>query len=681
MNASFAMVPFLPADFAKINESLFEPAAIHAERKRARVARLQEQRATPRDLNYPDWEYGYERHVSELRNELLPASAFLSVEVVQPDGNIRSCSRPILGRFAVRGEFRPTLLVPSPRCTEGNVNAINRLNRADTLLVNLQALRGERTTAFVRAVLRARRSTQSVLVVASSPADLLFLGEAGLANYASAFSIGEKPALQCVRVVLVGRERPQLEREFDVTLRELRDESPTHGALVQLGLRAWWAANQSLVVDPQGDWAIRKFTRRLEQLAISGAREAGDLSAFQSLLVRTLNDRKRIEERIAAVVNAVEEHLDHGNGDVSVVVKQAPSAHVLAERIAQRIGTQPRDLQDWGVYMRPDRTLTATTRPGLVVACGFSGFSSIDAILATRSPEVVLVVDPVEAALAVRSAKRRAGWLAQARISDTALSAVVNACEPLAQRGDGLSLRIAFDSLSSGVLSHFAVAATDGETKKERLLITFVNGDEMSVDATRRFDRVDPSVGRTSRVPASSLLPGDEVVITEDSDVFSDQLITSLDEGPLRHYVNQRKSWIMMVQALVDGGGLSKTQLHRQLAVKGVKVDYQTVRAWTSPTQDDDRVPERWDHFCALAKVVGITLPEPTLRTLFDSVRRLRAMHRVAGRKLVRMMRAARAGRLDPTSLSRVEAAFGIGVRDLVEATRLAVIDDVVLED
>src|SRR5262249_51219779 len=123
-----------------------------------------------------------------------------------------------------------------------------------------------------------------------------------------------------------------------------------------------------------------------------------------------------------------------------------------------------------------------------------------------------------------------------------------------------------------------------------------------------------------------------------------------------------------------------KTRIHRELAAAAVKVDYQTVRAWTSPSQDDDRVPARWEHFRALAKAVGLDLPEVALRTLFDSIRRLRIMHRTAGRKLVRKMRAARAGRLDPISLHRIEETFGIGVRELIEATRLAVIDDITPE-
>lgn len=572
MNASFAIVPFLPADLVKVNENLFDPALMHSARDRARVTRRSEQRARPRDLNYPDWEYGYERHASELKDQLLPGSAFLSMETVLPDGHTRRCSRPILGRFAVRNELRPTLIVPSARCTEENTDAIQRLARAELLLVNLQALRGGRTTAFVRAVLLARARTQPALIVAASPADLLFLGDAGLLSSVRTFPMGNKPALARARVVLVGRERPQLEREFDVTLRDLRAESPIFEVLVQLGLRAWWVANQSLVESPGSDSLVRRFLGTMERLSLKGSREAGDLNAFRSLLIRTLGDRERIEERATALEKAVEDHLNAGKGDVTVVLRQAASAQVLAERIGKKIGCKSRDLHDWGVHVRTGRALLPTEKPGLVVACGFSGFSSIDAILASRAPEAVLVMDPVEAALAVDSAKRTARWLVQAGVSESSLSVIVNASEPVALRGEGLSLSLSFDFFSPNVLSRLTAAVADGAIEKQRLVITYVDGDEVVVDSSRRFDRVDPNIGRSHTVPASSLLPGDEVVVTDDAGVFSDRLIASLDEGPLREHADRRKSWVMTVHALVDGGKLKRTEIHRQLAADAVKV-------------------------------------------------------------------------------------------------------------
>ena len=91
-------------------------------------------------------------------------------------------------------------------------------------------------------------------------------------------------------------------------------------------------------------------------------------------------------------------------------------------------------------------------------------------------------------------------------------------------------------------------------------------------------------------------------------------------------------------------------------------------------------MPARREHFEKLRQVLGLAMTE---RSFWVALKR--STFSVcdiaeAGRDLVRMMRAARTGRLDPGSLRRVERLFGVGVRDLIEATRLAVVDDVQVE-
>jgi hypothetical protein len=126
---------------------------------------------------------------------------------------------------------------------------------------------------------------------------------------------------------------------------------------------------------------------------------------------------------------------------------------------------------------------------------------------------------------------------------------------------------------------------------------------------------------------------------------------------------------------------LKKRDIYRQLLALDVNVDYQTVRAWTTPSLEDDRVPAKWEYFQKLADVIGCGIPESELRRLYDAIRLLRVWHRKTGRDIVRMMRAARTGSLDPTGLRRVEERFGVSVRELVEATRIVEIDDILPED
>ncbi len=393
-----------------------------------------------------------------------------------------------------------------------------------------------------------------------------------------------------------------------------------------------------------------------------------------------VQDAGRIEERCAALEACVLRHLNRSDGPVTVVVREAASASVLAERLARVLGCSLQELAAWKIQIQTSRRPASAERPETLVMLGFSGFSSIDVILSSRAERVVLVLDPVEASLAAMSARRTGYWLRRAGLREDPLTAVANASQPVALRGESVSLAYCFDIFRPLNPPSQLPGASKDLMERHRLLITFLDGESLVVDSTRRFDRIEPALAVSKTVAASALNPGDEVILTDQSRSFSEGLIELLDSDTFREQAGRRKTWVTMVEALAQARKLKKREIHRQLASMGVAVDYQTVRAWTSPTEDDDRVPAHWDHFTALAKVLEIGLPGPELRTIFDAIRTLRVWHRKAGRDLVRMMRAARAGRLDPVALKRVETSFGVTVRELIEATRVAIIDDILPE-
>src|SRR5207247_1484317 len=62
---------------------------------------------------YPDWEQAINRRRNKLEHLALPASSFISIDRVNDAGDIRQGNRPIIGRFAPRGEPKPQLLVPA----------------------------------------------------------------------------------------------------------------------------------------------------------------------------------------------------------------------------------------------------------------------------------------------------------------------------------------------------------------------------------------------------------------------------------------------------------------------------------------------------------------------------------------------------------------------------------------
>jgi hypothetical protein len=679
LGANFSMVPFTAHDWAVSDQNLFDPATVKSARLHARSQRSEESRALRSDFVLPDWEHGYSRHRVELQGRKLPPNAYLSIDIVRHDGTARRSPRPVLGRYALRSAPRQWLRVPGRDCSPTSIAAVAALGSPDLLLVNLQDIRGERTSALVRAVLHQRGADRPTLIVASSPSDLLFLKDPWLAEHAVVFAVGQPPSKQSIEISLVGRERPQQEREFDATLRQLQGSSDEMDRLVKLGISAWWAANQSLSTDPFGDHAIRRFFAAVERFRSRSPIEAEDLNGFRQLLLRTLDDGERIEERLKATVRAVEEHVNMNKGDAVVVVRQPSSARIVKDRLAAMMGCDPIELPRVGIVVRAGRALVSSSNPGIVVSCGFSGYSTIDALLASRAPTIRLVIDPVEAALAASSVRRIVPWLERAGVQSEAIAAIAEAAFPVAVRGGDWIPAFTFDVFQNvAPLVPTGAAHPDGRSPDQlRLHVRFTDGDEVLVEGSRRFERVDPPLGRSRSVPASALMPGDEVILAEETELFSDLLIKELDRDVLADQVLLRKTWVMTVSLLVDSQKLSIANMHRALAAAGVNVDYQTVRAWTRPTEEDDRVPARWEHFHALAAVVGLLLSDVELRRLFDGVRILRVRHRKAGRDLVRMLRAARTGQLDAASLRMIESLFGLGVRDLVDRTRIAVVDDI----
>jgi len=682
LGANFSMLPFTAHDWAVSEQNLFDPAEIKSARLNARSQRSEQSRALRADFVLPDWEDGYSRHRAELQGKNLPPSAYLSIDVVREDGTTRRSPRPSLGRYAVRSAPRPWLRIPGRDCDPTSAAAIATIASADLLLVNLQDLRGERTKALVRGVLHQRGPDRPTLIVASSPSDLVFLKDPWLAEHAVVFAVGEPPTKQSIGVSLVSIDRPQREREFDSMLRHLQGSSDEMDRLVRLGIAAWWGANQSLSTDPSGDHAIRRFFAAVDHLRRRSPLEAEDLNGFSQLLLRTLRDPERVEDRLDAIVRAVMEHVNTNEGDAVVVVRQPISARIVKSRLASLMGCEPIELSSAGIIVRAGRALASSSKPGLIVSCGFSGYSSMDAILASRAPIVRLIIDPVEAALATTMVRRIAPWLERAGVPHDAVLAIADAASPVAVRGGDWLPPFTFDVFQNvhPLLGSYSVGASGGTVDQQRLHITFTNGDEILVEETRRFERVEPPLGRTRSVPASALAVGDEVVLVEETELFSEGLIKQLDRDVLSDQVTLRKTWVTTVSLLVDSQKLSVASVHRSLAARGVNVDYQTVRAWIRPTEDDDRVPARWEHFRAVADVVGLPLSEVELRRLFDAVRILRVRHRKAGRDLVRMLRAARSGQLDSSSLRVIESLFGLGVRDLVDRTRIAVVDDIQAE-
>lgn len=678
LNIDFALLPFGSADLAAARKPWMPPGVVKRARTAARRVRESAGRALPHDIKPPDWEIGYDRHRSELGDEPLGGASFVEVNRVQPDGRFRALSRELLGRFAPREGVRPSLLTPGKGVDAASGEAGAAFASVDVLFVNLQDLRGERTGQLIKSVLSRRGAAKTTLVVTSSPSDLLFFNPTDEFRDALVLPLGEAPEIFECEVEVVDEERLQNERMAAATLHSLDDRLPQMAHLIRLGTRAWWAANQFLLADPQADPAVRRYLSAVDDQKARGLTEAQDLAAFTRLLVSTVQDEDRIRDRTSAVVRRVLRHLNSDAGGVTVLVRDPLSAQVIRDAAAAELQCASSELVEWGVEARTARAQPSALRPALLLGCGFSGYVALDAFVAARAPKVHLILDPLEAAFLHMTVQRMAQWLRRANVPTGFLDALA---APVARyshlHSEQALLDVRFD-VTQSVQPPLTMTTIAGSSPSGRhLVICFVDGTEQVTEERRKFDRLDPDVGVIETVAAADLQPGDDVVLTDGSASFSQLLIDSLDRELLAEPASRREAWVRTVEALGDAAGLTIAELHRRLVTRGVDVDYQSVRAWTKPTENSDRVPARWEHFVALAGVLGLDLPEKELHAYFAAIKLLRTKHRKAGRDLVRMLRAARAGRLSPVALHSVEAQFGITVRQLVAATRLSTIDDI----
>jgi hypothetical protein len=214
------------------------------------------------------------------------------------------------------------------------------------------------------------------------------------------------------------------------------------------------------------------------------------------------------------------------------------------------------------------------------------------------------------------------------------------------------------------------------------VLVVLTDGTSMIVSAGARFEILGHVGGRIRKVTATELETGDEIVLLhEDARVlFSERLIDAIDTGPLRQLAEERSLWLTVVKAVYNDRYWNLADVTRRMAERHQPVDYATVRSWvTFESESEAAVPETLDRFLAFATAFGISRPSEELKGTFQAIRRLRALHRLVGRGLARAIRAAYLDRLDAPTLAKIERDWGLTARQLLQAARVATVDEVVL--
>lgn len=673
LNASLAVVPFTAADFAMAAHPLHQVEEVRRARRTAKTQRYADKRDLPKDCVLSDWEIAVERDRDRFDDLVLPSAAFAWIHKVKANGDVIGVPRPTLGRHAKRDAPCSLVFVPGGR--EPSRRTIQTLAGTDLLIVDLQRVRGKRSLRTIQAVVAARPPTRPTLIVVTSPSDLLAAGfEEGL-HLKATVVVGDSPQVASFDVVPVAQDRLAAETRFEASLPPV-GLSPSSDRAITLAKAAWWAARQS--VDVEGDERERRgFERALEALAREDPLTAGLFSACRDLLQFATADVSMRGERLTAAVRTVLH--SPRRGPIAVLTRTAKDAVSLRRALAADLKILEGDLELLDVHVRTVRTPRPGPLDGTTVLVGYSGIAALDAVLAGGKTHTLAVFDPIEARVAWYHAQRMAEYLNLIGAATVAapLRRIVESLAPnVAGFSDSRELSLD-DTVRNGDIAHVA----RDDLHPDEALVSLINGVQLRVAIGARFEVLGRN-GLGSRVKVvSSLLPGDQIVLLDDGAqaVFSERRIAALDEGVLKKESAARNAWLVLVRAVAEAKNLTAGAIARAMAADGHPVTVAAVNRWLAADPEEAHVPRLADRFLALARVLGIQLPEEVLLGYHRDIHAWRVRHRRAGREVAEAMRLAYAGRLGPASLARIEREWGVAVRTIIDAAEVGIVDEVLL--
>jgi len=669
------LFPFFGSDFELLSQPLYEAQGAQTERQRARARRRNAgSTLTNRSDLYQDWEQALDRRRNKIGSLILPASSYLSIDRVTESGQIKAGNRSTIGKFAPRNAPRPHILVPAK--AEVTRELVREFDNLDLVLVNVQNIRGRHLTRSVEYFLSHISPSVPMLILASSPADLVLTGALNSPSVrTTVFSAPIPPS--SFEVKPVNRDRPQRERQLCFALDGLETRSQLLERLVVQAKRTWWATRQSLSHDiPREATAFEALcadmTSRLpgEELEL--------LSEVRRLIAEESAAAELTQERRQAVVDAALN--DGGSRTVLIIVRTDASADGLRLSLATELGVDVPELSQLGIHVVTVFSPWPSTPYDTCIAAGYFGTNTIDMLFASRAKKRKLIIDPIEARVAVWDSERR--FCTVSDLPPGALESLRNLTRMLEPHAcpssDPISLSSLFPERPSS-----ATTATHSESsgKPLHVCICFADGSTRQVPANARFEVLGRKRLQLQSVTAKDLSAGDQVVLLHDDEraAFSEKLLHLLDQGKFLKGSSTRSSWLSIIRLVRAQTSISATAIKRKLDDAGVCVHVTTVNSWLpSSAEDDCGIPDTLPVFLAFASALGIALPQDTLKQWFSDIHRLRVDHRKIGRQLARAIRGAYLSRLDPVTVARMEREWGLQAKMLLEAARVAVVDDVI---
>lgn len=666
LTSSFTLFPCGGHARRLFEQPYWDAAEARTARQAARSARYSEKRSRTNDFESADWESAIHRHRLALAGRRLPASSFISVDVVDSRGAIAQGRRPVLGQYATRRALRPQLVICGRTPTD---KTWERLAAVDVALFDLQSLRGLRSRESARAILIARGDQRPTLIVASTPSEVRPLSD--LLNGVPIRAVGAIPHLNSVKTEIVCLDRPLAEAELPKVLYSLRDLSSQTESVIEAATHAWWSAWQSMTDNPEQELAIQRYLSAVQELRERDRFLADQFNAFTVSLRNVTGDPQRSMGRLEALRRQLElRGWPAVKNPITVLVKHG-GAHVALSHYLNECWPDT-DLSAIGIRtIREPADLTDLS----VIVSGYYGERTLDWVLRSGAKEALFVIDPVESQYLAVACRHAREWLNRASVELPILTKIIELLAGIAPVGS-----INFD-FGLSVLGEERSERTDPlvlTSARDAVFIRFSDGDGIVVERTRRFDVINSAAGSVEPRPASELEPGNEIVVLEEASqqTYSEHLQQELDRGPLLDLWLQRQRWIARVAEAMRFWSLDG--LHKALLERGIQITYTAVRTWVRPNEEYEAVvPLRFNHFTVLSELLELEYSDEELRTIFRAIRLLRIEHRRRCRQLVQVMRTLAAGRLGRASLLQVEQMWGFDVRKLLAATRLAMVDEV----
>ena len=676
LSPRIGIFPFFASDLELLSRPMYNVQKAQSSRQAARTKRFFSGTRARGEFNPSDWEQAIDRRREKLEHLVLPASSFISIDRVNEAGDIKQGHRGhTIARFAPRGEPRPQLLVPARgEVTRQLAQAFSDL---DLVLVNAQNIRGRHLASSIEFFLRHVSPQVPMLIFASSPADLVSVAalEPPSQNPVVVAGCARAPKIE---VKEVNRDRALAERQFCFAVEGLEEKSDLMSRWVAQAKRTWWATRQSLsVAAPREAGAFESVYA--DVLSRFPGYELELLEEAKRLILKESTNHSIREERRNSLLKAVLHEAKAGK--VLVLVRSDQAADEITSILARDLGIEVEDLRSLGVDVHNAFHPWPTSNYDTCIASGYFGTNTVDLLFAGGAHSAVLLVDPIEARVAVWDIQKR--FCDVPTLPETIKASLRTASSALETFASPSASLISLSSLTgSGLQNGSTGTMSSGYTGKAAYVcLCFADSSSQQVASNSRLDVVGRQRLRLQSIAAKDLKPGDQVVMLKDDEraAFSEKLLEVMDQGRFREHRQKRSIWMTTLRAALSVQTPSVMEIRKRMEVEGVTVDTSTIRTWLRVHSGADcGVPERETAFLAFAHALEISLPPEILSDWFAGINRLRNDHRKIGRELVRAIRGAYLDRLDPVAIAKMEREWGVEAKALLEAARVATIDDVI---